>query len=410
MRSRFTVIAVAFALAMGSGTAVAVQPYSITDLGTLGADSGSLGINNLGQVVGTSRSVAGGDYHGFLWLPEAAYGLSAGINDMESLPGFPGSAAIDINDSGQIVGNLQPTGGPVRTFIWDEIGGMTEIPNTLGGTGVELFDINNSGQVAGSAHIDAGGTIRAVLWEDGVGMTDLGILSGGWSSYGKDVNNLGQVVGTSSYSNGSTGDHVFLWLPEAAYGLAAGINDLGSLPGYTNSEGRTINDLGQIAGWAYGNDKEALLWLPEPAYGLQAGMNNIGGLPGYEHTVIRDINNSGQIVGYAAIGGTEPRAVLWENGVFYDLNNLVPTDSSYELIQTASAINDNGQIACTAVLDGTYRAILLTPIPEPATLGLLLIGSLALLRRRRTGEILQENGAFLKGNHHIPRQQKNLQK
>ncbi len=50
------------------------------------------------------------------------------------------------------------------------------------------------------------------------------------------------------------------------------------------------------------------------------------------------------------------------------------------------------------------------PIPEPATLGLLLIGSLALLRRRRTGEILQENGAFLKGNHHIPRQQKNLQK
>ena len=130
--------------------------------------------------------------------------------------------------------------------------------------------------------------------------------------------------------------------------------------------------------------QEGFIWLPEAAYGLSAGMNSIGGLPGYEKLSIFDINNSGQIVGHARTdGGTGPRAVLWENGVFYDLNDLIPADSGYEL-HIASAINDEGQIAAIAeIMGGTYRAVLLTPVPEPATLSLLALGGLAVIRKRR---------------------------
>jgi probable HAF family extracellular repeat protein len=45
-----------------------LKSYSITDLGTLGGDdSRALGINDEGQIVGTSHTSAG-YYHAFLWI------------------------------------------------------------------------------------------------------------------------------------------------------------------------------------------------------------------------------------------------------------------------------------------------------------------------------------------------------
>jgi len=53
-------------------------------------------------------------------------------------------------------------------------------------------------------------------------------------------------------------------------------------------------------------------------------------------------------------------------------------------LRSAFAINDNGQIVgIGSDAQGNGRAFLLTPIPEPATLSLLALGGLALLRRRR---------------------------
>jgi probable HAF family extracellular repeat protein len=77
------------------------------DLGTLGggAQAGSghlaLGINNFGQVVGFSTLSDDVTLHGFLWTKEAGT-----MTDLPPVPGIPNafSSAIDINDSGVIVG------------------------------------------------------------------------------------------------------------------------------------------------------------------------------------------------------------------------------------------------------------------------------------------------------------------
>ena len=51
---------------------------------------------------------------------------------------------------------------------------------TLGGTETGALDINDSGQVVGSA-LTAGGTYHAFLWQDGT-MTDLGTFGGSLSA------------------------------------------------------------------------------------------------------------------------------------------------------------------------------------------------------------------------------------
>jgi hypothetical protein len=43
----------------------------------------------------------------------------------------------------------------------------------------------------------------------------------------------------------------------------------------------------------------------------------------------------------------------------------------------ALAINDAGQIVGQGKIDGQYRAFVLTPVPEPSTLVMLLVAGLA---------------------------------
>ncbi len=336
--------------------------YTVTDLGTLGhMTSTAYGINNLGEVIGESGSLA------FLWLPSPAYGLPAGMN----WPIMYDSKASAINDTGQVVGTYDE--GPWRMpFLWEN--GVTTFLGTFG-FGGEVNGINNFEQMVGSCALwdlaePPEWYVRAFLWTRGV-MIDLGTL-GSKSSTAGAINDSGQVVGSAGLADNTSS--LFLITPEDTDGDNIsdlwyrdddmdGKNDLMSELYPVPGTARDINDLGQVVGEAcFYIHNSAFLWLPEPAYGLSAGMFVLG-VPGQLGATAHAINYWGQVVGegYHDIG-----AFIWDslNGV-RGLNDLIDSQSGWTLI-SAKDINDLGQIVGSGLNpQGIIHAFLLTPIHEP---------------------------------------------
>src|SRR5437773_6792898 len=79
---------------------------------------------------------------------------------------------------------------------------------TLGGPVSIAYGINDVGQIVGTSAM-ANGTSHAFLWSNGT-MTDLGSLGSTGPSDGRGINNHGQVVGGTVAANSSQ-YHAFLW-------------------------------------------------------------------------------------------------------------------------------------------------------------------------------------------------------
>lgn len=86
-----------------------------------------------------------------------------------------------------------------------------------------------------------------------------------------------------------------------------------------------------------------------------------------------DINASGQVTGTSEPADGTTRAFLWDPAFgMLDLNDLVPPDLGWDVLEEARAINDAGQITGYGFINGQARAFLLMPsvrtdIPEPGT-------------------------------------------
>ncbi len=142
------------------------------DLGTLGGnESEAFAINNLGQVVGTAMD-ANGNYHAFLWTPtpNAKNGVGT-IQDLHLL-GFQESAALDINDKGNVVGNLYNPS--YQGFYWNAVTGTKQLSNL--GYSAEAKGINNNDVIVGNSKLISTGESRAAIWSSGLNITDLNSL------------------------------------------------------------------------------------------------------------------------------------------------------------------------------------------------------------------------------------------
>ncbi len=152
---------------------------------------------------------------------------------------------------------------------------------------------------------------------------DLGVLPGGSGSIATDLNESGQVVGRADRANGQ--EVAFLWLPVPAFGLPAGMNDLGHLPGKSHTTAISINASGQVTGSSRlsppGSPGRAFVWLPAAGLGYAtSGMHDIGSFAGNE-TYAGFINDAGRIVG-GSTTGTSFKPFHWDLGVMTNLGTI----------------------------------------------------------------------------------------
>lgn len=381
------------------------------DLGTPGGTtSTATDINRAGTVVGFGDNGAG-ETRGFVWLNGSLHVLNPRPGDQTSaafainrrgtivgasctgaicvpvrwkgsnpkarvLKNFPAGSglALDINDRNRVVGVYAGPAGPIVGFTWRR-GNVDLIPHPTDPTRrVDAAAINNRGVVAGS--IDVGG--QAFVWKDG-SMDILPTLGGAGFDGARGINNRGVIAGRSATPGGQGLATVWGLDPWQFWS----VQEVGQLPGHTQSIAHDVNDLGEVVG-------ESWLVAGDPgAFVFDGAMTDLGDLGGGEATASA-INNPGQITGGSLNGGGVFEAFLWDGGVMTGLGVLDPLAPFP--FSVGEDINDNGWIVGSSGEEG-FRWI------APGPLAALDLGPAMGTDRRAKGV---NNGGVIAGTFSVP--------
>jgi len=176
-------------------------------------------------------------------------------------------------------------------------------------------------------------------------ITDIGVLKGDNESNGFWINNLGVVVGCSDTQTLQgypctglvPGQHAFTWTK------SGGMKDLGTLSGATVSGAIGINDSGTVVGYSNVNGQLATNFVAVK-WSSSGAMTNLGKLSGGSSSAAFEINSAGEIAGDSFLSNGIVDATSWTNNKIKNLGALP------KAIFTAGLdINDNGYIVGESV-------------------------------------------------------------
>lgn len=311
--------------------------------------------------------------------------------------GLDHGVAWDIDNRGNVVGEMLDASGVSRPVVWRHAtgeplavlhGGSTGVAYTIGGDDV-------IGGMSGSENSNA----SAAIWVPG-NRAPVGIdLGAGPVGFGASVLGIHGTTGVGYLDDGITGTPA-VWLQMTSSPI------LMTLPlpqGTTAGEAVALTGLDFIVGhaaswstskpvaWDVSGSKPSVIELPTLSnWGRIMDVNgsrlaigsSISAATGYMHLAswsngaIQDlghlpgtdcfgesVNELGDIVGWARTYSTPPYTAIVKmaSRPIADLNDLLPPQSGWSAVR-AHGINDDGYIVGSGVFEGYYEPFLLIPI------------------------------------------------
>lgn len=349
-----------FSQALASGT----PKYRVQTFGNLGGTS-SLGasINDLGWIAGRSNFPGNQTRHATLWKGGQTIDLGTlgGPNSVAIWPvknvrgvisGITQTAEPDPYNEPWSCSFFFPTatnqGYRCVGFRWQN-GVMKALP-TLGGTHGYAAGTNNFLRTVGWAEnttVDPTCTapqklqFRAVVWDaNGRVERELAPVAAHSTSAATALNDLGQIVGISGECDQAVGRRsaisMVLWegnrktlIPSfggTAWNTPTAISPLGTVVGFANASAANGTDFVPRAFmWSRRDGTRALARLDDDTVSQATG-----------------VNLWNQAVGQSCDAAGTCRAVLWQRGQVYDLNDLIGTSTLY--MYAANDIDNLGRI------------------------------------------------------------------
>ena len=325
------------------------QKYKVVPLGTLGGlTSYAYAINEQRQIVGCSEKSDG---------TQGAFVYADGqMMELPSLVGALGSCAYDINEFGEIVGQVNVTETESLAVKYDYMDSIQVLDIPGNPAESVALAINDAGQLVG--WFKDGGYKHAFAFSPNYQAFHVSIPEGTYPNdkTANDINNAGEIVGEypdrysiSAYIYNGEFHHAKGNYLEATY--AYGMNNHGRLVG-----GGPSLTYCAFAYDLYSDYYQSVFAIGQDFVHPSNWQN--------EGTKLCDVNNAWLMVGssYAVDGTRHAGLALPYTGKMIDVNAMTWTEQCGWVIHEARGINDEGCIVGWASLNGgPDQAVMLVP-------------------------------------------------